>query len=80
MTDAVDERFNHAVLKDMATTSFNKKTLGLEAAEPAVTPPSTDTQTTSFIKKPKLAGAKSRKRDIPEGLVEQVQKVRQHDL
>lgn len=54
-------------LKDMATTSFNKKTLGLEAGEPAVTPPSSDTQT-SFLKKPKLGGAKSRKRDIPEGL------------
>jgi len=53
----------------MATTSFNKKALGVEAAvaEPAVTPPSSDTQTT-FLKKPKLAGAKSRKRDIPEGL------------
>jgi acetyl-CoA carboxylase carboxyl transferase subunit beta len=36
--------------------------------EPAVTPRSSDTQTTSFIKKPKLTGAKSRKRDIPEGL------------
>src|SRR5271168_2463071 len=57
----------NAVLKDMATTSFNKKTLGLEVGEPAVTPPSSDTQT-SFLKKPKLAGAKSRKRDIPEGL------------
>jgi acetyl-CoA carboxylase carboxyl transferase subunit beta len=56
-----------AVLKDMATTSFNKKTLGLEVAEPAVTPPPSDTQTT-FVKKPKLAGSKSRKRDIPEGL------------
>ena len=52
----------------MATTSFNKKTLGVEVAEPGVTPPSSDTQTTSFLKKPKLAGAKSRKRDIPEGL------------
>jgi acetyl-CoA carboxylase carboxyl transferase subunit beta len=51
----------------MATTSFNKKTLGLEVAEPAVTPPPSEPQTT-FLKKPKLAGAKSRKRDIPEGL------------
>lgn len=51
----------------MATTSFNKKTLGLEVAEPAVTPPSSDTQTT-FVKKPKLTGAKSKKKDIPEGL------------
>jgi acetyl-CoA carboxylase carboxyl transferase subunit beta len=69
MANTVDEKFNRAILKDMATTSFNKKTLGLEVAEPAVTPPSSsDTQTTSFVKKPKLAGAKSRKRDIPEGL------------
>ena len=68
MTVTVDERFNRAVLKDMATTSFNKKALGLEVLEPAAAPRSSDTQTTSFIKKPKLAGAKSRKRDIPEGL------------
>jgi acetyl-CoA carboxylase carboxyl transferase subunit beta len=68
MASAVDERFNHAVLKDMATTSFDKKTLGVEVAERAVIPPSSDPQTTSFLKKPKLAGAKSRKRDIPEGL------------
>ncbi len=52
----------------MATTSFNKKTLGVEVVERAVTPPSSDPQTTSFLKKPKLAGAKSRKRDIPVGL------------
>jgi acetyl-CoA carboxylase carboxyl transferase subunit beta len=51
----------------MATTSFTKKTLGLETAEPAVTPPLAS-NTTTFIKKPKLASAKSKKRDIPEGL------------
>lgn len=62
----VDQDFN-AVIKDMATTSFTKKTLGLEVAEPAVTPPSSDTKT-NFLKKPKISGAKSRKRDIPEGL------------
>jgi len=50
----------------MATTSFNKKTLGLETTEPAVTPPPA-TSTPAFVKKPKLA-AKSRKREIPEGL------------
>ena len=50
----------------MATTSFNKKTLGLETAEPALTPPPA-TSTPAFVKKPKLA-AKSRKREIPEGL------------
>src|SRR5687767_12470175 len=51
----------------MATTSFNKKTLGLETSEPAVTPPPSDAQTT-FVKKPKLASSKSKKREIPEGL------------
>jgi acetyl-CoA carboxylase carboxyl transferase subunit beta len=51
----------------MATTSFTKKTLGLENVEPAVTPPPPVTTETAFAKKPKLAG-KSRKRDIPEGL------------
>jgi acetyl-CoA carboxylase carboxyl transferase subunit beta len=51
----------------MATTSFNKKTLGLETTEPAVTPPPSNAQTT-FVKKPKLASSKSKKREIPEGL------------
>jgi acetyl-CoA carboxylase carboxyl transferase subunit beta len=52
----------------MATTSFTKKTLGLETAEPAVTPPpAPPTGTAPFAKKPKLA-AKSKKREIPEGL------------
>ena len=51
----------------MATTSFTKKTLGLETVEPAVTPHTSGTET-SFVKKPKIAGGKSRKRDIPEGL------------
>jgi acetyl-CoA carboxylase carboxyl transferase subunit beta len=51
----------------MATTLFTKKTLGLETAEPGVTPPPANSNTT-FAKKPKLAGAKSKKREIPEGL------------
>jgi acetyl-CoA carboxylase carboxyl transferase subunit beta len=46
---------------------FTKKILGLELGEPAVTPPPA-TGNTSFVKKPKLAGAKSKKREIPEGL------------
>jgi len=50
----------------MATTTLNKKTLGLETVEPAVTPPPPSTET-AFAKKPKIAG-KSRKREIPEGL------------
>src|ERR1051326_5235131 len=51
----------------MATTLFTKKTLVLETAEPGVTPPPVTNQTT-FAKKPKLASAKSKKREIPEGL------------
>src|SRR5579864_706755 len=51
----------------MATTLFTKKTLGLETAEPAVTPPPANSNTT-FVKKPKLTSAKSKKREIPEGL------------
>jgi hypothetical protein len=49
----------------MATTTFIKKTLGLETAEPAVTPPPV-TPNTTFAKKPKLPSRKGRKRDIPE--------------
>ena len=51
----------------MATTSFHKKTLGLETSEPAVTPPPSGAETT-FVKKPRLASSKSKKREIPEGL------------
>ncbi|HUD46308.1 MAG TPA: acetyl-CoA carboxylase, carboxyltransferase subunit beta [Candidatus Baltobacteraceae bacterium] len=51
----------------MATTSFTKKTIGLDTVEPAVTPPPSDA-TASFVKKHKLASSSSRKRDIPEGL------------
>jgi acetyl-CoA carboxylase carboxyl transferase subunit beta len=37
--------------------------------EPALTPPSPDTSPTAFVnKKPKIAGGKTRKRDIPAGL------------
>lgn len=51
----------------MATTSFTKKSLGLESVEPAVTPPPPNTNT-GFVKKPKLSASKSRKKEIPEGL------------
>jgi acetyl-CoA carboxylase carboxyl transferase subunit beta len=51
----------------MSTASFNKKPLGQESPEPAVTPPPATAQTT-FVKKPKLPSRKSRKKDIPEGL------------
>ncbi|MEO6182038.1 MAG: acetyl-CoA carboxylase, carboxyltransferase subunit beta, partial [Verrucomicrobiota bacterium] len=57
----------------MATTSFHKKTLGLETSEPAVTPPPSGSETT-FVKKPKLASSKSKKREIPEGLWEKCPK------
>jgi acetyl-CoA carboxylase carboxyl transferase subunit beta len=52
----------------MATTTFTKKSLGLETVEPAVTPPPQATTETKFVKKPRPSGGKSKKRDIPEGL------------
>jgi acetyl-CoA carboxylase carboxyl transferase subunit beta len=51
----------------MATT-FTKKTIASEQPEPAVTPPPANSNNTSFLKKPKIGSAKSRKREIPEGL------------
>ena len=51
----------------MNTTSFVKKNLGVELLEPPA-PHANGESPTTFAKKPKLAGAKSRKRDIPEGL------------
>jgi acetyl-CoA carboxylase carboxyl transferase subunit beta len=51
----------------MGTSTFTKKSLGMDAAEPAVTPPPPNANTT-FAKKPKMASTKSRKREIPEGL------------
>src|SRR5438874_5365623 len=59
--------YTNTLIHFMATTSFTKKTLGLESAEPAVTPPPANSDT-GFAKKPKIGGSKSRKRDIPEGL------------
>lgn len=50
-----------------ATTSFTKKSLGLENTEPAVTPPPPNSNT-AFLKKPRMGASKSRKREIPEGL------------
>lgn len=56
-------------MRDMATTSFTKKSLGLveTTVEPAVTPPKGNPET-ALVKKPRLTSGKSRKRDIPEGL------------
>src|SRR3954469_19972618 len=51
----------------MATSTFTKKSLGIDSTEPAVTPPPANANTT-FAKKPKIASTKSRKREIPEGL------------
>jgi len=52
----------------MDTTTFVKKTLGLETMEPALTPPLS--AVTQLPKKPKMSSGKSktRKREIPEGL------------
>ena len=52
----------------MDTTTFTKKTLGLETVEPALTPPTGKAPT--FTKKPKLGSGKSKtkKREMPEGL------------
>ena len=50
----------------MDTTSFQKKSIGFETVEPALTPP--PAKTTTLPKKPKLGTSKSKKKDIPEGL------------
>ena len=54
----------------MDTTTFTKKTLGLETVEPALTPPPIQSTQTTFTQKPKIGEGKSKtkKRDIPEGL------------
>jgi len=53
----------------MDTTSFTKKSFGVDTVEPALTPPPIPASEPTFVKKPKLAGSKkSKKRDIPEGL------------
>jgi acetyl-CoA carboxylase carboxyl transferase subunit beta len=51
----------------MSTTTFTKKTLGLETVEPGVTPPPPGSPA-NFAKKPKITSAKSKKKEIPEGL------------
>jgi acetyl-CoA carboxylase carboxyl transferase subunit beta len=52
----------------MATSSFTKKNRVLETAEPTLTPPPAASGNTTFVRKPKLATSKSKKREIPEGL------------
>ena len=51
----------------MGTTTFTRKSLGLETVEPALPPTPTD-KATPLPKKPRLSTGKSKKRDIPEGL------------
>ena len=51
----------------MGTTSFTKKSLGLETLEPSAAPPPSPLDA-SFMKKPKLGGSKTKKKEIPEGL------------
>src|ERR1051326_1037883 len=51
----------------MATTTFGKKILALEATKPGPEPV-TKASSNSFLKKPKIGVAKSKKKDIPEGL------------
>jgi acetyl-CoA carboxylase carboxyl transferase subunit beta len=51
----------------MATTSFTKKLLGLEVKDSPALAPLGD-QPSTFLKKPKIASPKSKKREIPEGL------------
>jgi acetyl-CoA carboxylase carboxyl transferase subunit beta len=51
----------------MGTTTFTKKSLGLETVEPTLTPTPTDKAAT-LPKKPRLGAGRSKKRDIPEGL------------
>lgn len=51
----------------MATTSFTKKMFGREPADSSASAPSANPPS-GFLKKPKIAPGKSRKREIPEGL------------
>jgi acetyl-CoA carboxylase carboxyl transferase subunit beta len=53
----------------MDTTSFVKKTIGgVTQVEPALTPPPIDAAQTTFTKKPRVASARTKKKEIPEGL------------
>jgi len=52
----------------MAKSKQPNRSLGLETAEPALTPPTLPSEATTFTKKPKLAAGASRKKEIPEGL------------
>lgn len=51
----------------MAKKPSNPKLDGAEGVEPAVTPPPAGAET-NFIKKPKISGAPTKKKNIPEGV------------
>ena len=60
---------NPVYIPAMSTTTFTKQPPGVDPVEPALTPPSAVSNTTSFIKnKLKLGSGKTRKREIPAGL------------
>jgi acetyl-CoA carboxylase carboxyl transferase subunit beta len=61
--------FNPILSAVMADSASKKRAAAgdVPVVEPALTPPKT-TPETAFLKKPKLGGAKAKKRDIPEGL------------
>jgi acetyl-CoA carboxylase carboxyl transferase subunit beta len=52
----------------MATTIFTKKTLGLEVGKVGLESVPAKAPENTFLKKPKIGTAKSKKREIPEGL------------
>ena len=60
---------NPVYIPAMSTTTFTKQPPGVDPIEPALTPPSSVSNTTSFVKKKlKLGSGKTRKREIPAGL------------
>src|SRR5580692_905645 len=60
--------FSIILITQMDTTSFTRKSIGLETVEPALTPQTGRSPT--FIRKPKIGTSKSKikKREMPEGL------------
>ena len=60
----------------MATTTFTKKSLGLETNEPALTPPPAKGAQTNFAKKPKLGVGQIQKTRHPGRALDQMPEVR----
>jgi len=52
---------------DMATPTLNKKISGIDVVEPALTPPTEDTETT-FARKNKIGDKGGKRKEIPQGL------------